>query len=120
MPLSNEIVSIINPFTWGGLDEEHRPFVSLFCGGCAIEAKVKADIKEDRHYFYKACPEKEFWWYFREKYWKIRCGYNLVFPKLWRVRAVWDGLNEEFYEKITKQYIRDEDIITWWEDNKNE
>ena len=29
----------------GGLDEEHRPFVSLFCGGCAIEAKVKADIK---------------------------------------------------------------------------
>lgn len=43
-----------------------------------------------------------------------------VFPKLWCVRAVWDGLNEEFYEKITKQYIRDEDIITWWEDNKNE
>ena len=43
--VSNEIASIINPFTWGGLDEEHRPFVSLFCGGCAIEAKVKADIK---------------------------------------------------------------------------
>ena len=43
--ISNEIASIINPFTWGGLDEEHRPFVSLFCGGCAIEAKVKADIK---------------------------------------------------------------------------
>ena len=43
--ISNEIASIINPFTWGGLDEAHRPFVSLFCGGCAIEAKVKADIK---------------------------------------------------------------------------
>ena len=42
--ISNEIASIINPFTWG-VDEEHRPFVSLFCGGCAIEAKVKADIK---------------------------------------------------------------------------
>ena len=47
-------------------------------------------------------------------------GYDLVFPKLWCVRAVWDGLNEEFYEKTTKQYIRDEDIIAWWEDNKNE
>ena len=43
--ISNEIALIINPFTWGGMDEEHRPFVSLFCGGCAIEAKVKADIK---------------------------------------------------------------------------
>ena len=43
--ISNEIVSIINPFTWGEQGEEHRPFVSLFCGGCAIEAKVKADIK---------------------------------------------------------------------------
>lgn len=44
--ISNEIASIINPFTWGQ-DEEgvHRPFVSLFCGGCAVEAKVKADIK---------------------------------------------------------------------------
>lgn len=30
------------------------------------------DEWEDRHYFYKACPEKEFWRYFREKYWKIR------------------------------------------------
>ena len=47
-------------------------------------------------------------------------GYDLVFPNLWCVRAVWDGLNEEFYEKTTKQYIRDEDIIAWWEDNKNE
>lgn len=26
----------------------------------------------------------------------------------------------EYYEKTTKQYIRDEDIIAWWEDNKNE
>lgn len=43
--IANEIASIINPFTWGGLDEEHRPFVSLFCGGCAIEAKVKTDVK---------------------------------------------------------------------------
>lgn len=42
--ISNEIASIINPFTWGQ-DEDHRPFVSLFCGSCAIEAKVKADIK---------------------------------------------------------------------------
>lgn len=47
-------------------------------------------------------------------------GYDLAFSEQWRVRAVWDGLNEEFYEKITKQYIRDEDIMTWWEDNKNE
>lgn len=30
------------------------------------------DEWEDRHYFYKACPEKEFWRYFREGYWKIR------------------------------------------------
>lgn len=27
---------------------------------------------EDRHYFYKACPEKEFWWYFKEGCWRIR------------------------------------------------
>ena len=47
-------------------------------------------------------------------------GYDLAFSGQWRVVAVWDGLNEEFYEKITKQYIRDEDIIAWWEDNKNE
>ena len=26
----------------------------------------------------------------------------------------------EYYEKTTKQYIRDEDIIAGWEDNKNE
>ena len=45
-------------------------------------------------------------------------GYDLVFPKLWCVRAVQNGLNEEFYEKITKQYIRDEDIIAWWEDKE--
>ena len=25
------------------------------------------DEWEDRHYFYKTCPEKEFWRYFREK-----------------------------------------------------
>ena len=30
------------------------------------------DEWEDRHYFYKACPEKEFWRCFKEKYWKIR------------------------------------------------
>ena len=47
-------------------------------------------------------------------------GYDLAFPNLWCVRAVWDGLNEEFYEKETKQYIRDEDIMAWWEDDKNE
>lgn len=26
----------------------------------------------------------------------------------------------EYYEKETKQYIRDEDIMAWWEDDKNE
>ena len=46
-------------------------------------------------------------------------GYDFVFSGLCCI-AVWDGLNEEFYEKITKQYIRDEDIMAWWEDNKNE
>lgn len=30
------------------------------------------DAWEDRHYFCKACPEKEFWWYFREGCWRIR------------------------------------------------
>ena len=30
------------------------------------------DEWEDRHYFYKVCPEKEFWRYFREGYWRIR------------------------------------------------
>lgn len=46
--ISSEIANIINPFTWGGEQDKesvHRPFVSLFCGGCAIEAKVKADVK---------------------------------------------------------------------------
>lgn len=47
-------------------------------------------------------------------------GYDLAFSEQCCVTAVWDGLNEEFYEKETKQYIRDEDIIAWWEDNKNE
>ena len=47
-------------------------------------------------------------------------GYDLAFLGQWRVVAVWDGLNEEFYEKETKQYIRDEDIMAWREDNKNE
>ena len=46
-------------------------------------------------------------------------GYDLAFLEQCCI-AVWDGLNEEFYEKETKQYIRDEDIIAWWEDNKNE
>ena len=27
-------------------------------------------------------------------------------------------VNEEFYEKESKQYIRDEDIMAWQEDNK--
>lgn len=40
--IANDIASILNAFTWGG---QHRPFVSLFCGGCAIESKVKADLK---------------------------------------------------------------------------
>lgn len=45
--IANDIANIINPFTWGGQDEKgvHRPFMSLFCGGCTIEAKVKADVK---------------------------------------------------------------------------
>ena len=34
------------------------------------------------------------------------------------VWAVWDGLNEEFFEIESKQYICDEDIAEWWEDNK--
>ena len=42
-------------------------------------------------------------------------GYDLVFPNLWCVRAVWDGLNEEFFEIESKQYICDEDIAEWWE-----
>lgn len=45
-------------------------------------------------------------------------GYNLAFPEQRYVVAIWDGLNEEFYEKTTKQYIHDEDIIAWWEDKK--
>lgn len=44
-------------------------------------------------------------------------GYNLAFSQ-WCITAVWDGLNEEFYEKETKQYIHDEDIIAWWEDKE--
>lgn len=27
--------------------------------------------------------------------------------------------NEEFFEKETKEYIRDEDIMAWWEDKNN-
>ena len=38
----------------------------------------------------------------------------------YEVWAVWDGLNEEFFEIESKHYICDEDIIAWWEDNKNE
>ena len=45
-------------------------------------------------------------------------GYDLAFSGLWCVAAVQDGLNEEFYEKETKQYIHDEDIIVWWEDKE--
>ena len=36
------------------------------------------------------------------------------------VWAVWDGLNEEFFDIESKHYICDEDIAEWWEDNKNE
>lgn len=43
--IANDIANIINLLTWGGQNEEHRPFVSLFCGGCAVEAKVKAEFK---------------------------------------------------------------------------
>ena len=46
-------------------------------------------------------------------------GHN-NYPGLRCVVAVWDELNEEFFEKETKQYILDEDIHSWWEDNKNE
>lgn len=45
-------------------------------------------------------------------------GYELAFSRQWCVVAVWEGLNEKFYEKTTKQYIRDEDIIAWWEDKE--
>ena len=40
--IAKDISSILNTSTWGG---QHRPFVSLFCGGCAVESKVKADVK---------------------------------------------------------------------------
>ena len=35
-------------------------------------------------------------------------------------QAFTELVNEEYYEKTTKQYIRDEDIMAWWEDNKND
>ena len=38
----------------------------------------------------------------------------------YEVWAVWDELNEEFFEIESKHYICDEDIAEWWEDNKNE
>lgn len=41
------------------------------------------------------------------------------YPGLRCVVAVWDGLNEEFFEKETKQYILDEDIHSWWENEYN-
>lgn len=41
--IAKDISSILNLFTWEG--RYHRPFVSLFCGGCAVESKVKADLK---------------------------------------------------------------------------
>lgn len=34
------------------------------------------------------------------------------------VWAVWDELNEEFYEIESKRYIHDEDIEAWWEEDK--
>lgn len=41
------------------------------------------------------------------------------YPGLRCVVAVWDGLNEELFEKETKQYILDEDIHSWWENKYN-
>lgn len=43
---------------------------------------------------------------------------HLVNPGRYVVIATWDGLNEEFYERTTKRYILDEDIVEWWEDKK--
>lgn len=37
-----------------------------------------------------------------------------------KVWAIWDGLNEEFFEVESGQYIFDEDIVEWCEDNKND
>lgn len=45
-------------------------------------------------------------------------GYELGFSGDWVVTAVWDGINEEFFEKETKEYIRDEDIVAWWKDRE--
>lgn len=45
-------------------------------------------------------------------------GYEFGFSEEWCAIAVWDGLNEEFFEKTSVQYIRDEDIMAWWEEDK--
>ena len=41
-------------------------------------------------------------------------GYDLAFSEQCCI-AVWDGLNEEFFEIESKHYICDEDIAEWWE-----
>ncbi len=43
---------------------------------------------------------------------------HFVNPGQYVIMAVWDGLNEEFYERTTKRYILDGDIVEWWEDKK--
>lgn len=45
-------------------------------------------------------------------------GYEFEFSGEWVITAIWDGINEEFFEKETKEYIRDEDIMAWWEEDK--
>lgn len=45
-------------------------------------------------------------------------GYEFGFSEERAVTAIWDGINEEFFEKETKEYIRDEDIMAWWEDKE--
>ena len=91
--ISNEIASIINPFTWGGKMRRIQHYIVYYSNAAfspipklgflnldkaeryVSEQNAKildGDEWEDRHYFYKACPEKEFWRYFKEKYWRIR------------------------------------------------
>lgn len=45
--ISKQIAEIINNATYG----RQRVFVSLFCGSCAIESKVEANVKilNDKH-----------------------------------------------------------------------
>ena len=91
--ISNEIASIIILFTWGGKMRRIQHYIVYYSNAAfppipklgflsldkaeryVSEQNAKifgGDKWEDRHYFYKACPEKEFWWYFKEGCWKIR------------------------------------------------